>query len=326
MKTFLIIGALTGASLMAQDNFPFPAMPDIPAMPDFPFPAMPDNPLAPHSTTPVVLVDGFDLNGCPQAQNMVSVFGALPGLLQRDGANILFFDNCSWRGQPIETLGELLSNSITNFRDAMGAPQVDVVAYSMGGLIARAALSQNPRPPVRKLILIGTPNLGTGWGNLSVFNSQGQEMAPGSPFLRSLNAMSQSADMMAIAGLANGGEGDGLVGLWSAALNNIMPNGGDARTRVISACHGPQVSWCTGTQIAYVTNEGHPTYQMIRSFLDGTDQWRAIGLSPTQALAARNAPAPPLVVAPRATLPRAAPPRPAPPRKCGWINNVWICR
>lgn len=253
---------------------------------------------AQRSTTPIVLVDGYDFNGCPQRQNVADVFGALQGLLVRDGSKILFFDDCVWPNQTIENLGGWLARGISNFIDRTGAESVDVVAYSMGGLIAREVLSMNPHPPIRKLILIGTPNLGTGWGGLAL-NSQGQEMMPNSVFLRNLNSISEHADMIAIAGLANGLEGDGLVGLWSAALNNLGIV--DARTRVISACHGPGVPTCTGTSIAFVTGEEHPTYQIIRSFLDDTTAWLSIGLSPTQAIAARTQPQ--VVLPPRAVAP-----------------------
>jgi pimeloyl-ACP methyl ester carboxylesterase len=239
-----------------------------------------------HSTAPVVLVDGYDaLQFCSHNQNVVDVFGTLAGLLNSDGEDVLFFDNCSWPSLNIEGLGIALRQAIANFK---GGQPVDVVAYSMGGLIARAALSINPAIPIRKLVLIGTPNLGTGWAGLTL-RPRGQEMQPNSPFLRNLNSVMQmqGRDVIAIASLVNGLEGDGFVGLWSAALNNISLNG-DALTRVLPYCHGSDGLTCTGPSIARVTGEDHPTYQIIRSFLDGTDAWMRIGLSPSQALAAHN--------------------------------------
>jgi triacylglycerol lipase len=76
-----------------------------------------------------------------------------------------------------------------------GAPQIDVIAHSMGGLATRYFLTNLLRDgqagfrasPVRRVVFLGTPHRGTiiaalAWGN------GGREMLPGSPFLTTLNA------------------------------------------------------------------------------------------------------------------------------------------
>ena len=37
---------------------------------------------------------------------------------------------------------------------------------------------------------------------------------------------------------------------------------------------------CAGPGVAFIDSPAHPTYQIIRSFLDDTNQWQFIGTSP----------------------------------------------
>ncbi|HEX6396924.1 MAG TPA: hypothetical protein VFZ95_05835 [Steroidobacteraceae bacterium] len=61
-----------------------------------------------------------------------------------------------WR-RDVATLGKLLAQRIT----ADGMQQVGIVAHSMGGLVARAALTQAAGAQVSQLIMLGTPNAGS---------------------------------------------------------------------------------------------------------------------------------------------------------------------
>jgi triacylglycerol lipase len=67
-----------------------------------------------------------------------------------------------------------------------GAPEVDIVAHSMGGLATRWYLKTRPEAPVRKVVFMASPHRGTlsavlAWGDGS------DEMLPTSDFLESLN-------------------------------------------------------------------------------------------------------------------------------------------
>jgi triacylglycerol lipase len=67
-----------------------------------------------------------------------------------------------------------------------GAPEVDIVAHSMGGLATRWYLKTRPDAPVRKVVFMASPHRGTlsavlAWGDGS------DEMLPTSDFLESLN-------------------------------------------------------------------------------------------------------------------------------------------
>ena len=96
----------------------------------------------------------------------------LGAFLQQDGTPVWFFDNCSDPQASIDRLGADLGQILAQF----GSSPVDVVAYSMGGLIVRAYLTGlnssnatvNPpaHPSIRKLVFIATPHFGTGWVDL----------------------------------------------------------------------------------------------------------------------------------------------------------------
>jgi pimeloyl-ACP methyl ester carboxylesterase len=59
-----------------------------------------------------------------------------------------------------------------------GADSVDIVAHSMGGLVARRYIEQmDGGLRVRRLITIGTPHRGTGWARM-VFGPAGRDLAP----------------------------------------------------------------------------------------------------------------------------------------------------
>lgn len=91
---------------------------------------------------------------------------------------------------PIPRLGQELAR----FLEEKCAPQdtVSLVGFSMGGLIARSYLQNEPRAvPVRQLITIGTPNEGTIAALLSAKPAIAQ-MRAGSDFLTDLNGRTYS--------------------------------------------------------------------------------------------------------------------------------------
>jgi uncharacterized protein (TIGR03437 family) len=246
--------------------------------------------LGQHSTTPVLLVNGFQLI-CPDSP--AGTFGKLPSQLLADGAaSVDFFDTCGGNGSSIESLAGLLTSRIQSYPG-----QVDVIAHSMGGLVVRAYLQGwtaspllNPpaNPKIRKLILLGTPN--TGVSNLFSLwpSNQVAEMQFGSPFLWFLATWNQQyddlrgVDTLAIVGTAgssvSGIPSDGVVDVASAALTFWDSSG--VRTRAVPYCHagGPAALFCTvgAPAIANVSGPSHLSYQLVRSFLDGRTDWTTI--------------------------------------------------
>jgi uncharacterized protein (TIGR03437 family) len=261
-------------------------------------------------------------NTCPVSSGAGATFGNLPAYLLADGVPaVFFFDNCAQDpNQPIETLandfGKFL-NTIT-YDNGQQVPQIDVVAFSMGGLIARAylaglqangALTPPANPLVRNLVLIATPNFGSFLAANFTTNipagTQSAEMIPGSSFLWNLATWNQRVDDLrgvnAIAiignaggyisnltGVSLGNASDGVVSLASASLGFVAQQ--DSVTRIVPYCHVDPGAFtnptfgplnCSGTGIANVSNETQLTGRIVRSFLAGTKDWQSLGATPS---------------------------------------------
>jgi triacylglycerol lipase len=81
---------------------------------------------------------------------------------------------------------ETLASALTSELKRINRP-VNLVGYSMGGLVIREALRQKPDSRVQRIALLNSPNHGSAAAYL-VPLSACREMRPGSPFLRQLNA------------------------------------------------------------------------------------------------------------------------------------------
>ena len=222
---------------------------------------------------PVVLLTGWQTeftNSCPVATSSAFTFGNLAQYLVADGVPVVYlFDNClEDANQPIETLANdlnLFLNTI-KYDDGTQVPQIDLVGYSIGGLIARAYLAglqvnQTYLPPtptlVRKLVLIATPNFGSfvlaNTAATIQAGTQSAELIPGSSLLWNLASWNQHGDDLrgvdAIAIVGNAGSytastssgavlqnaSDGLVSVTSASLGFVSSNA--ALTRIVPYCH-----------------------------------------------------------------------------------------
>lgn len=82
----------------------------------------------------------------------------------------------------IEALAKALSSQLRQ----LDGP-VNLIGYSMGGLVIREALRQSPESKVKKVALLNSPNHGSA-AAFFVPLSACREMRPGSAFLRQLNA------------------------------------------------------------------------------------------------------------------------------------------
>ena len=273
---------------------------------------------------PVVLLNGWEegfTGTCPIATSSATTFGNMAQYLVSAGVPVVYlFDNCvEGANQPIETLGVDLGNFLNGIKydDGTQVPQIDLVAHSMGGLIARAYLSGLQTngtylPPyytlVRKLVLIATPNFGSfAAGNYAAglqAGTEDAELVPGSAFLWNLATWNQRGDDLAgvdaIAIVGNAGAyatlsssvstsnaSDGLVSTTSASLGFVSQK--PALTRVLQYCHVDTGAFtntallgtfnCSAPGIANITSTTHPTYLIVQSFLDGTTDWQSIGTS-----------------------------------------------
>jgi uncharacterized protein (TIGR03437 family) len=274
---------------------------------------------------PVVLLNGWEegfTGACPVATSSADDFGNLAQYLVSDGVPVVYlFDNClEDPGQLVETLGNDLGtflNSIT-FDNGEQVPQIDLVGFSLGGLIARAYLSglqpdETLLPPtttlVRDLVLIATPNFGSFVaGNYAIeipVGSQSSELEPGSSLVWNLASWNQRGDDLrgvnAIAIIGNAGlytanlssgvslndASDGLVSLTSAALG--FTGATATATRIVPYCHVDPGTFtnttfgtfaCDAAGIANVNSTSQSTGLIVRSFLDGNTDWQSIGSTP----------------------------------------------
>jgi hypothetical protein len=80
-------------------------------------------------------------------------------LYQYQIENNLFFFSYDWRLDLNKTV-DLLIQKIEQIKLETGSDKVDIIAHSMGGLLAKAVINSHIRENVDKLIFIGTPHLG----------------------------------------------------------------------------------------------------------------------------------------------------------------------
>ena len=274
---------------------------------------------------PVVLLNGWVTGvtgACPIAASASDTFGNLAQYLVSDGVPVVYlFDNClEDAGQSIETLGNDLGDFLKTIKFDNGAqvPQIDLVAFSMGGLIARsylAGLQPNGAltPPastlVRKLVLIATPNFGSylagNYVNSIPTGTQSAELIPGSALTWDLATWNAHGDDLrgvnAVAVVGNAGiysstlsagvtlnnAGDGVVSLTSGSLGFQSQ---DAKaTRILPYCHVDPGAFtnvtfgtysCSAPGIANVNSTAQYTGVIVRSFLAGTTDWQSIGSTP----------------------------------------------
>jgi uncharacterized protein (TIGR03437 family) len=273
---------------------------------------------------PAVLLNGWETgytNACPISADSTETFGNLAQYLESDGVPVVyFFDNCA--EGPNQTI-EVLANDLATFLGTVtydtGAQvtQIDLVAHSIGGLIARAYLaglqpSESLTPPintlVRDLVLIATPNFGSfvaaNFAGIIPAGTQSAELIPGSAFLWNLATWNQHVDDLrgvnAIAVVGNAGTyvnnltgaslvnaSDGIVSTTSASLGFVAQNA--TVTRIVPYCQVDPGAFtntslapynCNAPGIANVTNEAQYTGQIVRSFLAGTSAWKSIGTTP----------------------------------------------
>ncbi len=132
------------------------------------------------------------------------------------------------KSENIDTYAIRLEEMISWVKKATGADQVDIIAHSMGGLVARRYIQVFGEDSVDKLIMIGTPNHGITprLARLcSVFGEEKEcrDMEENSSFMNTLNAQGyrpEKVEMHTIRAegcTMEGGDGDGIV------LGNRVP-------------------------------------------------------------------------------------------------------
>lgn len=86
----------------------------------------------------------------------------------------------------VEASTRRVAHAIQALKERTGAPCVDLVAHSMGGLACRHYMNHHMgERDVRRFISIATPHLGTRWAHLP-FSRSAADMRPGNAFLSAL--------------------------------------------------------------------------------------------------------------------------------------------
>jgi triacylglycerol esterase/lipase EstA (alpha/beta hydrolase family) len=128
---------------------------------------------------PVVFVHGY-------AQHAAN-FVWLVRRLRRDGWLHLYSVRHAAVGGDIERSALGLADAIDRIRRESGAPAVDVIAHSMGGLVARACLrARGTASGIGRLVTLGTPHQGTLAFRWLGLDPMLREMRPGSALFRRL--------------------------------------------------------------------------------------------------------------------------------------------
>jgi triacylglycerol lipase len=95
--------------------------------------------------------------------------------------------NIPGKFRSIQDFDKVLNEAVDEVLRETGSDQVDLVGHSMGGLVIRSYLANNPgSTKARRVVTLGSPHAGSKLAVLGVGKAV-KEMIPGSPFLEELN-------------------------------------------------------------------------------------------------------------------------------------------
>jgi pimeloyl-ACP methyl ester carboxylesterase len=162
---------------------------------------------------PVLLIHGYN------SDSSIWTGSKVRQDIEASGRTVYTFDIPNPTGD-IRLNASSLQDNISKIRATTGASKVDLVAHSMGGLLARYYVtSDGPNSTyqgdVSSLTMLDTPNHGTGWAMWSL-TPAGKQMKPNSDFLKDLNARQVPEDITVVSVV---GKGDKIVSEKSARLN-----------------------------------------------------------------------------------------------------------
>jgi pimeloyl-ACP methyl ester carboxylesterase len=113
-----------------------------------------DRKLPPMSGRAVILVHG--------AIRSSKSFDAMKAELEKAGYHVFGFDYPSTRVE-IRAGAEYLKQCVASLD---GITEINFVVHSMGGLVVRASLIDDPDPRIRRIVMLAVPNLGARMANL----------------------------------------------------------------------------------------------------------------------------------------------------------------
>jgi hypothetical protein len=139
----------------------------------------PPVPRASASRRPVILLHGYAMSA--------GSFLWMARRLRQDGWTWVWAISCTPAFGDIRRNARMLAAAVEQARHLASADRVDIVAHSMGGLVARAYIKAGGAPSVHRLITLGTPHRGTVNGTLGgLVDPMVRQMRIGSPLLEEL--------------------------------------------------------------------------------------------------------------------------------------------
>ncbi|MBE0481681.1 MAG: hypothetical protein IBX68_11975, partial [Dehalococcoidia bacterium] len=151
-------------------------------------------------------------------------------------------------------------------------PRCSIIAYSLGGIIARKCIADGAAAKVDRLLTVATPHMGTmrfeplslSWPERMVPRA-GLELRPDSRLLWDLNTNAESSTVPEFASIGGyaWGKTDGLIEMSSASLVKCNPDGSIARKYCFAGVKRSH------RNINRVSNKDDEVFRLVRGFLRG---------------------------------------------------------
>jgi triacylglycerol lipase len=124
----------------------------------------------PPGTRPVLLVHGY---GMARGSQLV-----LAWRLAKAGLAPIRFAGY-WSHRSLDRAAPLVAHAAAKLAESAGTAKVDVVAHSMGGIVARTARALPEGTAIGRVVTLGTPHRGVFWRYLPLLGPMSRAMRPG---------------------------------------------------------------------------------------------------------------------------------------------------
>jgi triacylglycerol lipase len=191
-------------------------------------------PVSPDVIGPVLLVPGYG--------GSTSGLNALATRLRSDGRVVTIFDPPGNATGDLGQQAQALARTATALVQSSGAPSIDVVGYSAGGVVARLWVRDHGGAKIaRRIVTMGSPQHGTQLAGIAGSLVPGdcplacQQLEPGSDLLDALNAGDETPT------------GPSFVSIWSSGDDVVIPPesaelNGALNIEVQTVCPGESVN------------------------------------------------------------------------------------
>lgn len=167
----------------------------------------------------------------------------LAGTLRERGREVSVIDLPGEGTGDLRAQAEALADAATAAIEEAGAPSVDVVGYSAGGVVARLwAAEHGGDGMARRIVTLGSPHHGTGLAGVAEDVAPGacplacQQLDPDSDLLRMLNAGDETPD------------GPAFISIWTTLDQTVTP---PDSARLAGALDMTVQSVCADSQVTH---------------------------------------------------------------------------